>query len=56
MSWLEKLMAIEELDEAPLDAELVAQLERAGAGVVSRPVRFATPTFKDYASTELRGC
>lgn len=56
MSWLEKLMAIEELDGAPLDAELVAQLERAGAGAIARPVRFATPTFKDYASTELRGC
>ena len=56
MSWLEKLLAIEELDGAPLDAELVAQLERAGARTVVRPVRFATPTFKDYASTELRGC
>ncbi len=56
MSWLEKLAAIEELDGAPLDAALIAQLERAGEAAVSRPVRFATPTFKDYASTELRGC
>ena len=55
MSWLERLMMIEELEEAPLDAALVAELERAGAAA-ARPIRFATPTFKDYASTELRGC
>ena len=56
MSWFERLMRIEELDGAPLDAALIAQLERAGGAAVTRPVRFATPTFKDYASTELRGC
>ena len=49
-------MAIEELDGAPLDAALIAEFECAGATAVARPVRFATPTFKDYASTELRGC
>lgn len=54
--WLEKLTAIEELEGAPLDAPLVAALERAGAAAIARPVRFSTPTFKDYASTELRGC
>lgn len=56
MSWLERLMMIEDLEEAPLDAALVAELERAGAAAAARPIRFATPTFKDYASTELRGC
>ena len=56
MSWLEQLRGIEELEDAPLDGELVAELERAGAMVAARPIRFSTPTFKDYASTELRGC
>lgn len=56
MSWLERLSAIEELEGAPLDAELIAQLERSGKAALARPVRFSTPTFKSYASTELRGC
>lgn len=56
MSWLEQLRGIEELEEAPLDEQLVAELERAGATVAARPIRFSTPTFKEYASTELRGC
>jgi uncharacterized radical SAM superfamily protein len=56
MSWLERLMMIEELEDAPLDAALIGELERAGGALEARPIRFATPTFKDYASTELRGC
>ncbi len=56
MSWLERIRAIEELEDAPLDAQLIGELERAGAAVAARPIRFSTPTFKEYASTELRGC
>ena len=56
VSWFDRLMMIEELEDAPLDAALIAELERCGAAIAARPVRFATPTFKDYASTELRGC
>ncbi len=56
MSWLEALRSIEELEDAPLDAELIAQLESAGRARPAAPIRFSTPTFKDYASTELRGC
>ncbi len=56
MSWLERQRMIEELEDAPLDAALVAELERASRALEARPIRFATPTFKDYASTELRGC
>lgn len=56
MSWLQRLRGIEELEDAPLDGALVAELERAGTAVAARPIRFSTPTFKDYASTELRGC
>jgi uncharacterized radical SAM superfamily protein len=56
MSWLDRLRMIEELEDAPLDPMLIAELERAGRATEGRPIRFATPTFKDYASTELRGC
>jgi len=56
MSWFESLQSIEELEDAPLDATLIAELERAGAAGAARPIRFSTPTFKDYASTELSGC
>ena len=54
MDWLARLRAIEELEDAPLDAEMVAALE--GAAAVSRPIRFSTPTFKQYVSNELEGC
>jgi hypothetical protein len=56
MSWLESIGGIEEYEDVALDAALVAELERAAAGTASRPIRFSTPTFKDYASTELKGC
>jgi hypothetical protein len=56
MSWLESIGAIEEYEDVVLDAGLVGELERAAAGAVPRPIRFSTPTFKDYASTELKGC
>ena len=56
VSWLERVSAIEELDGARLDAALIETLERTGETAVRRPICFATPTFKDYASTELRGC
>jgi uncharacterized radical SAM superfamily protein len=56
MSWLESVAAIEEYEDVALDAALVAELERAAARQPARPIRFSTPTFKDYASTELTGC
>ena len=56
MSWFEALKTIEELEDAPLDAGLIADLERVAAARVAKPIRFSTPTFKDYASTELKGC
>jgi lipoyl synthase len=56
MSWFESLRVIEELEDAPLDAALIADLERDAAGRAVTPIRFSTPTFKDYASTELQGC
>jgi uncharacterized radical SAM superfamily protein len=56
MAWLDSVGDIEEYEDVALDAGLVAELERAAAGTQSRPIRFSTPTFKDYASTELKGC
>ena len=56
MSWLESIGGIEEYEDVALDAALVAELERAAAPQPARPIRFSTPTFKDYASTELKGC
>ncbi|MDQ1344577.1 MAG: lipoyl synthase [Pseudomonadota bacterium] len=56
MTWLESIGAIEEYEDVVLDAALVADLERHAAGAAPRPIRFSTPTFKDYASTELQGC
>ena len=56
MSWLERLGAVEALEDAPLDAALVARLERAAAGAPPRPIRFSTPTFKAYSSCDIDGC
>ena len=58
MTWLQKLAAIEALEDAPLDAALVADFERAAieARAAGREIRFSTPTFKTYSSCELEGC
>lgn len=56
MPWLESVGAIEEYEDIVLDAALVADFERVAAARPPRPIRFSTPTFKDYASTELKGC
>ena len=56
MSWLERLAGIEALEDAPLDAALIAEFERAGSLVTARPVRFSTPTFRAYSTCELEGC
>lgn len=56
MSWLDKLTAIEALEDAPLDAAFVAECEQAADRVAPREIRFSTPTFKSYSSCELQGC
>jgi len=55
MRWMERLAAIEALEDAPFDPQLVAEMERSGAPAL-RPIRFSTPTFKAYSSCELEGC
>jgi uncharacterized radical SAM superfamily protein len=56
MNWIEALGRIEDLEDAAFDAELVRRLERSADRVSDRPIRFSTPTFKEYASSELQGC
>ena len=56
MNWLESMARIEDLEDVRLDAGLVAEFEAAAADSAARPIRFSTPTFKDYAGTERAGC
>lgn len=56
MAWLEALAEIDDLEDAQFDAGLVARFESAAAGQEARPIRFSTPTFKEYESSELSGC
>ena len=56
MSWLDRITEIEDLADAEFDAALVAACERDGVALVSRPVRFSTPTFREYETSELKGC
>ena len=56
MAWIDGLSGIESLEDAGFDAALVGEMERAAPAVARRPVRFSTPTFREYASDELKGC
>lgn len=56
MNWLNALENIEPLEDAEFDAGLVRDLERHSDTLSGRPIRFSTPTFKEYSSTELQGC
>jgi len=56
MDWLRKATALEALEDAPLDAALVAEFERHAPRAAGRDIRFSTPTFKAYSSCELEGC
>ena len=55
-SWFHQISEIEELEDASLDRGLVARFEASAAQVRAKPIRFSTPTFKEYVSTELSGC
>ncbi len=56
MTWLDRMLAIEELEDAALDAVLIAELEAQARTTVGRPIRFSTPTFKSYSSCDVAGC
>jgi uncharacterized radical SAM superfamily protein len=56
MNWLDRISQIEELEDAEFDASLVAKMQANAAQILPRPIRFSTPTFKEFESTELSGC
>jgi lipoyl synthase len=56
MTWFEKLQEIEPFDDLPFDRGLVDALEAAARERALTPMRFYTPTFRSYASDELKGC
>lgn len=56
MTWLDRLSEIEELEDAEFDPALVAAFENAAPDNMSRPIRFSTPTFKDFETSEMTGC
>jgi hypothetical protein len=55
MAWLDLLADIEDLEDAEFDEALVMQLEMVAKDRDPRPMRFSTPTFKEYETTELSG-
>ena len=54
-TWIDSLAAIEELEDAVLDPALVDEFERRAKATDLAPIRFSTPTFKSYASSEIQG-
>lgn len=54
MDWLATLQAIDDFEDLEFNTTLVRRLE-AGAGR-ARPLRFSTPTFKHYDSSDVAGC
>ena len=56
MTWFEALAGIEDLEDAVFDRALVDEFEQRAESGTPRPIRFSTPTFKEYESSELSGC
>jgi uncharacterized radical SAM superfamily protein len=56
MVWYEQLREIEAFDDLPFDRGLVDALEAAAVERALGPMRFYTPTFRAYASEELKSC
>ncbi|MFM9941165.1 MAG: radical SAM protein [Hyphomicrobiaceae bacterium] len=54
--WLDRLHAIEALEDATFDAALVREMQAAAQSRPLGPIRFSTPTFKSYDSAEIKGC
>ncbi|MAH85643.1 MAG: radical SAM protein [Rhodospirillaceae bacterium TMED8] len=54
--WLDAAAGIEPLETASFDKGLVDSLQRSVGDFAARPIRFSTPTFKEFSSEELGGC
>ena len=55
-AWIDAAAGIEPLEAASFDEGLVSALQKAADASVTRPIRFSTPTFKEFSSEELDGC
>jgi len=55
-SWFEALQTVEDFEDAEFDVALVDEMERAAAQRAQSLIRFSTPTFKEYESSELQSC
>ncbi|MEK7661040.1 MAG: radical SAM protein [Pseudomonadota bacterium] len=56
MNWFSQLANIEAFEDAEFDAALVARMQAAAPQNQSRELRFSSPTFKEYETSELVGC
>ncbi len=56
MNWLNDISNIEELEDAHFDKDLVARMQNELKPYADREIRFSTPTFKEYSSSEMSGC
>lgn len=54
--WFSKLAGVEALEDADLDSSLILRFERASSIATWSPIRFSTPTFREYESERLSGC
>jgi uncharacterized radical SAM superfamily protein len=56
MGWYDLIRDIEPFDELPIDRRLVNALEAEARRRPLDRIRFYTPTFRSYATDELKGC
>ena len=54
--WLEMVRQVETLEELALDADLIARMARREQRIKTSRINFYTPTFKAYATSEIKGC
>ncbi len=55
-NWIDGLSQIEPLEDAEFDADLIAAMGKNAPNILNRDIRFSTPTFKEYETSELSGC
>jgi hypothetical protein len=55
-AWFDALAGIEALEDCEFDAGLVAEMETAARTRALPRLRFSTPTFKEYDTSDVKGC
>ena len=57
MNWIDHLAEIEPLEDAEFERGLVAAMQDVAMARGGLPsIRFSTPTFKEYTTSEIQGC